>query len=247
MRLRLLLVLAALLCAFCSKKGDLAGGFDDVENPAIAVSLLDSLQKPFGAGEIRIYARFQNPWKDSLPLIDQTVAAGTALKVRDTALVSAMDRAVARGTPWPSRDTLEFNLVAAGAQAEAFLGDFRMIKTGEGGYRFSRRTGGTTILAGRNGVLETGPVLAAPVFHQRGNIGARGLELGLRSLFVPGSPYRAAIAADGSFEVPRMARGLYDVKSESGEPKIYTAADSLEAGAEYLPSNWSEADLIWVE
>lgn len=243
---RLLLAMAALLCSFCAK-GDLAGGFDDVENPAIAVSLLDSLQQPFGAGEIRIYARFQNPWKDSLPLIDRSVAAGTELTLRDTALVSAMDRAVARGTPWPSRDTLEFNILAAGAQAEAFLGGFRMIKTGKGRYHFSRQTGGTTIRAGDKNVLELDPILAAPITRQRGNVGAHGLELGLRSVFIPGSPYRAKIDSDGAFEVPRMARGLYDVKSESDDSKIYSATDSLQAGTEYLPSNWSEADLIWVE
>lgn len=243
---RLLLAMTALLCTFCAD-GDLAGGFDDVENPALAVSLLDSLQQPFGAGEIRIYARFQNPWKDSLPLIERSVAAGTALTLRDTALVAAMDRAVARGTPWPSRDTLEFNILAAGARAEAFSDGFRMIKTGNGSYRFSRQAGGMTIRAGEKSVFKFDPTLEAAVTGQRGNIGTHGKELGLRSVFVPGSPYRAKIDSEGAFEVPRMARGLYDVKSESTDSKIYSAADSLEAGTEYLPSNWSEADLIWVE
>ncbi|MDB5050622.1 MAG: hypothetical protein JWO30_3693 [Fibrobacteres bacterium] len=247
MNARALSVLAALLCTFCTRKDQVAGGYDDVENPAIQVSLLDDQQKPYGAGELRIYARYQIPSKDSLPIIDQHVSAGTAVTIRDSALVSAMVRAQTLGTPWPNQDTVEFNVNTVAPDGEAFLGNFLMARKPGGAFSMMRRTGGTLVHADTKGVLAVSPIMAGPVLHQRGNIGAHGLELGLQSVFVPGSPYWAQVQSDGSFVLARMAVGSYEVKAVSADAKVYSAADSLTAGTEYLPSDWSEADLIWVE
>src|SRR4051812_19221137 len=107
-----LLAALALLCTFCAPQEKVAGGYDDVENPAIRASLLDTLGQPYGAGELRVYARYQNPGKDSLPVVERTVPAGTAAIITDSVLAAAMGEAKLRGTPWPNADTVEFNLSA---------------------------------------------------------------------------------------------------------------------------------------
>jgi hypothetical protein len=251
MRLRATWALAAsfcLLCLGCGQRETLSGGYDDVENPALAVTLLDTLGHPFQAGEMRIYARYQNPGKDSTPLLEKVIASGSNALVRDTDLVSAMAAAESRGTPWPSRDTVEFNLSLTGTGTEAYLGDFLMVRGADGFRRFLRRSGGAILHADAQGVLTAAPVLAAPILGQRGNIGARGAALALESVFIPGSPYRAAVAGDGSFTFARMAKGNFDVKAVSADgKKIYTASDSLETGGGYAPADWAEADLLWIE
>ena len=247
----LCVLMGALLCTFCAKKDELAGGYDDVENPAIQVSLQDAAGKAYGDGELRIYARYQNPGKDSLPVLQRSISGGASVLVRDTALVSAMTLAAARGTPWPNRDTLEFNLCAIAPAGEAFLGDFLLVKGPDGIRHFLRRSGSAIVRPDAKGVLAVNPIMAAPVLNRRGNIGLHGAELRLKSMFIPGSPYGAGIAADGSFSLARMAAGKYDVKAVSLDSLVYTAADSLSADAastaEYAPSNWAEADILWIE
>ncbi|MEO7426812.1 MAG: hypothetical protein ABI036_16620 [Fibrobacteria bacterium] len=251
--------LAALLCVHCADKDRIAGGYDDVENPAIQVALVDTLGNPYlvgGAAELRVYARYQNPAKDSLPLLKQSIAADTFGLIRDSVLLAAMAEAAGRGTPWPSRDTVEFNLtvsatgpgmLAAGAEREAFVGDFLLAKSKDGVFRFRRRSGSGWQYPDTKGVLAARPVMAPPVAGQLGAIGDRGRQLSLQAVFIPGSPYAAKIAEDGTFSFARLARGKYDVKAVSSDAKIYTAQDSLAAGMEYIPSDWSEADILWIE
>jgi hypothetical protein len=241
----LLSAFAALL--WCCADDKVAGGFDDVENPAIRVSLLDTLGNTYGAGTLRLYARYQNPESDSIPVIERSVLAGTAETIRDTALASAMARAHSRGTPWPNADTVEFNLSVASPSDEAFVGGFFMIRNPDGAYRFLRRTGNAWVNAGRNGILDALPILSSPVPGQRGNVGAGGRQLGLRSVFIPGSAYWSKVDTDGSFMIPRMAKGRFEMKALSADNKVYSAADTLSAGTYFIPSDWTEADLIWVE
>jgi hypothetical protein len=252
-------VLAALLCVQCADKDRIAGGYDDVENPALQVALVDTLGHPYpvgGAAELRVYARYQNPAKDSLPLLKQTIAADTFDLIRDSVLLAAMADAAGRGTPWPSRDTVEFNvnvratgagMPAGGAEREAFVGDFLLVKGKDGVFRFRRRSGGGWQYPDAKGVLAARPIMAPPVLGQHGAIGDRGRQLSLQSVFIPGSPYAARIAEDGTFSFTSLARGKYDVKAVSSDAKIYTAADSLATGMEYIPSDWSEADILWIE
>jgi hypothetical protein len=246
---------AALLCAFCGKEKTLAGGYDDVENPALTVSLKDTLGNAYGSGEVRLYARYQNPGEDSIPLIVRDVSLGKALSIRDTSLIRAMTLSQARGTPWPGKDTLDFNLVASdfamgaapASGGEAFLGGFRLIKGADGVFRFRRLTGGSYAYPDAKGRFEASPVMAAPVLDLRGRIGARGMQLGLKSVFIAGSPYRAPVESDGSFNLARVAAGRFEMNAVSADAKVYTAADSLITGSAFEPSDWSEADLIWVE
>lgn len=243
---RLLTAAAAMLLSCCAHE-KVAGGFDDVENPALTVGLNDSLGAPYGWGEIRIYARFQNPFEDSLILASTTVPAGATVSIRDTALLAAMGRAKLRGTPWPSKDTVEFNLMALAPAGEALLGGFALVKTAAGPFRFQRKAGGSITYPDAKGILAASPTLASPVLGQRGSVGPRGAQLGLKSVFIPGSPYNASVGADGSFVLARMAAGRFEVKAVSADAKIYSAADSLVTGRNFVPSDWSEADIIWVE
>ena len=243
---RVLGALSAFLCAFCAQD-KLAGGYDDVENPALTVSLRDTLGKPYGSAEVRLYARYQNPGEDSVPLEIRNVPAGASIKIRDTSLIRAMELSKARGTPWPDKDTIEFNLVASASGGEAFVGGFRLIKGSDTTFRFQRGLGGTFTYPDTNGGLEAFPIMAGPVLDFHGRIGTRGMDLGLKSVFIAGSPYGAKVESDGSFTLARLAAGRYDVKAVSADAKVYTAADSLITGSAYAPSDWSEADLIWVE
>ncbi|MEO6095259.1 MAG: hypothetical protein ABIW76_06175 [Fibrobacteria bacterium] len=240
-------LLTALLCAFCGKPETVAGGYDDVENPALTVSLRDTLGRPYAAAEIHLYARYQNPGKDSVPMYVRNAPAAKTIAIRDSLILAAMAGSKLLGTPWPSQDTVEFNLVASDPAGETFLGDFQLLKGSNGAFRFQRRLPGSVVYPNSMGTLAVTPTMAGPVLNQRGRIGVRGLELKLKNVFIAGSPYRASIGGDGSFAFARLAPGRYDVKAVSEDAKIYTAADSLITGIEYLPADWSEADLIWVE
>ena len=243
---RLVGLLLALMCAFCGPDR-FVGGYDDVENPALKVSLRDESGAPYAAADIRLYARYQNPGKDSTPILVRSAPAAKTLSIRDSLILSAMADSKLRGTPWPSPDTVEFNLVASSPAGETFLGDFQLLKGSNGAFRFQRRLPGSVVYPTGKGTLEVAPAMAGPVLNQRGRIGARGLDLKLKSVFIAGSPYRSAIGNDGSFAFARLAPGRYDVKAVSEDAKVYTAADSLVTGSEYGPADWSEAELIWVE
>ncbi|MDQ2999844.1 MAG: hypothetical protein M3Y08_01085 [Fibrobacterota bacterium] len=244
--LRGLCAAAALHCLFCAKDKTVAGGYDDVENPALQLSLRDEAGKP-AIGQVQVYARYQNPIEDKVPVLTRDLSGQTQAGIRDTTLLAAMERANLRGTPWPNRDTVEFNLIAVDTGRESYLGGFLLVKDPNGTFGFRRRLADGIAYPDGKGSLKAAPVLAAPVLNLRGRIGAKGLGLGLKSIFIPGSPYRAAVETDGSFNLPRLAGGRYEVKASSQDGKIWSAADSLDTGAEYTASEWSEADLIWVE
>jgi hypothetical protein len=239
-------VLMALALACCGPDR-VAGGYDDVENPALTVSLLDTAGQAFGNGEVRIYARYQSPLKDSLPVLAQPVAAGATFVLSDTALISAMGRSHARGTPWPSPDSIPFNLMATAPAGEALVTELLLVRTGSGKFRFQRRAGGSILYPDASGKLEVSPRLPPPVLGQRGSVGAHGLDLRLKSVFIPGSPYRASVADDGTFELARMAAGRHDLKAVDADNKVWSALDSLDTAAPYSASDWSEADIIWIE
>jgi hypothetical protein len=243
---------AAFACAWLACAGlfpGCLGGSDDVENPSalpdpsVSVSLLDAAGNP-AAGTLSLYARYQNPFKDSVPLLSLPVSGGPA-KVEDTLVAAAFARARARGTPSPSADTLEFNLLASSPGGEAFLGGYALVHR-PAGWDFIRRADGGVLYPDERRILRTEARMPAPILGQRGRIGPRGLELGLKNVFVPGSPYKAALDADGSFTLARIAAGRYGLKAISSDEKVYAAADSLEAGAAYDGSEWSEAEVIWV-
>jgi hypothetical protein len=232
----------ALLLSACDQ-----GGVDDVQNPSVAptvsVSLTDDAGNP-ARGSLRLYARYQNPFKDSVPLLALAVSAGSAA-MKDSAVLAAFAQARTRGTPSPSPDTLEFNLLAEAPAGEAFLAGYALIRR-PAGWDFVRRADGNVEYPDAKRVLRTDARMPAPILGQRGRIGARGMELGLKRVFVPGSPYAASLEADGSFTLARMAAGRYELNAISADEKIYTAADSLEAGAGYDASDWAEAEVIWV-
>ena len=243
--IRKVLLLGAALLAACGD-GKVAGGYDDVENPAIRASLVDTAGNPYGAATLRLYARWQNPFKDSLPLFSIGVPAATPATLRDTSVLSAFAAAKARGTPSPGKDTLEFNLAASSDAGEAFLGGFLLIKR-PAGWQFVRATPKGYDYADSKGILAARPMLGKPLSLPKGNVGGRGLDLGLKRIFIPGSTWKSPVAADGSFSLDRLAPGKYGLKGVSVDDKIWSAGDSLTAGSEYPGSEWSEAEVIWVD
>jgi|GEM_PF-1979600 len=241
-----------ILIAACAKEDRLTGGYDDVENPALTLSLQDPQGSAFSQGEIKVYARYQNPTLDTLPLLVRAPSASGQTVLHDSELVAAMRVARDRGISWPNPDSVEFNVVSKSGPGEAFAGDFILARDAVGSiFRFRQRKDATTILhADAKGNLPVSLPMGPPVLGLKGSVGTRGLELGLNSIFIAGSPYWTLVAADGSFTMARMAKGRYQVKAMSTDGKIYAAADTLladSAAAPFSPSDWSEADLIWIE
>jgi hypothetical protein len=242
-----------ILIVACSDNGKLAGGYDDVENPALTLSLKDPQGKPYGAGgsEVKVYARFQNPVLDTVPVLTLAPSGAGTVRLDDTVLVAAMRLARARGIPWPTTDTVEFNIVGSAPTAEAYSGNFVLSKSAGTVYGFRQRVDAATVLqADRKGTLSVTLSMGAPILGFHGSIGTRGMDLGLKSLFIPGSPYFAQIASDGSFTLARLGSGKYEVKAMSDDGKVYSAADTLNTDridSGYTASEWSEADIIWVK
>jgi hypothetical protein len=234
-------------CGPDATKPDLTGGSDDVENPAITVALRDTQGNAFGSGEVRVYARFQNPTLDTAPLLTQTVVAGTNITITDSMVLKAMQVAASKGISWPSLDTVEFNIVGRSPLTEAFVGNFFLARKGATKYRFHQRMLADTVRnAFSDGTLPVTLAMKSPVLDFQGKLGLNAFGLGLKSVFVAGSPYWAAVT-DSTFTLTRMAVGRYSLKAMSLDGKVYEAANPLNTDSAYTAENWAEGDLIWIE
>jgi hypothetical protein len=250
----LLLPLAALTAVFFAMgcggeatKPDFTGGSDDVENPAITVALRDPQGNAFGSGEVKIYARFQNPTLDTTPLLTQSVAAGTKFTLTDSMVLKAMQVAALKGVSWPSLDTVEFNILGRSPVAEAFIGNFFLARKGATKYHFHQRMQADTVRnAFSDGTLPVTLAMKSPVVGLQGKLGVNAFGLGLKSVFVAGSPYWAAVT-DSTFTLARIAVGRYPLKAMSLDGKVYEAANPLNTDSAYTAENWAEGDLIWIE
>lgn len=235
-------LIAALLLFAC--QGDkVAGGTDEVENPALTAVLADG-HGGAASGSVQVFARFQNPVKDAAPIL--SLAADGKAIITDSMLLLAMDSARIRGIPWKNRDTVAFNLMGTNAALEAFRGSYLLVRPAGGAYRFRRVHPGEEAYPDGKGSLSTALTMLPPVLACRGRVGPRGLELGLKSVFIPGSSYAAQVEADGSFAFSRLAQGRYEVKAMDKDAKVYSSFDSLNTATEFVPSDWTEADIIWL-
>jgi len=235
--------LALPLLFACEDK--VAGGYDDVENPAITVALTDGVAP--GAGEVAVYARHQSPLDNPLPLLTAASDADGMVVWHDTDIVKAMALAQTQGIPWPHPDTIAFNLTGQNAGSEAFQIDVELIRLSPTAYRFQRRDGTLIVTAGPKGKLPVTLPLKPAILNFAGKVGAAGEGLRLHSVFVSGSPYAAAVNADGGFTLPRLAAGSYELKAKSQEGKIYTSENALNTDSAFTAENWFEAEVIWIE
>ncbi len=239
------MALGAALILACSDR--LAGGYDDVENPALALALKDNQGQAIAVGEVRVYARYQNPTSDSLPLLVRATSTGDTLTLSDTAMNAAIAEAKLRGMTWPNPDVFEFNVVGRSSSHEAFTVGFQVVRE-KTKLRFQQWLNANILRdADRRGRLNVGLNLKAAVLNYQGKIGDQGRELGLKSIFVAGSPYQAATRADGSFTMARIGSGQYEIKAMSQDGKVYSAENALNTDSSYTGENWSEADVIWIE
>lgn len=236
------LLFAALLLGACLDE-KVAGGTDEVENPALTAVLADG-QGMAASGSVQVYARYQNPLKDAAPIL--SLAADGKAKITDSMLLLAMNAAKTRGIPWKNPDTVAFSLVGTNTTLEGFRGSYLLARPAGGAYRFRRVQPGEEAYPDGKGSLSTAITMLPPALDYKGKVGPRGLELGLKSVFVPGSPYAAQVEADGSFAFARLAQGHYEVKAMDKDAKVYSSFDTLNTAAEFAPSDWTEADIIWL-
>ncbi len=232
-----------------------AGGFDDVQNPALTLALQKTDGTASSDAELRVFARFQNPTIDTIPLLERMVQSGHTAVLTDSDLVQSMRAAVARGLVWPNGDTVEFNVQArnlassdSALRGEAFVADFRLARSVGTVYQFSRSAGDLGTPSNLHlGNLAFTMTTKIPVPNFRGSVGTRGKELSLTSVFIPGSPYWCSVDTAGNFVFPRLAQGRFAVKSMSRDGKAYGAADSLNTSAAYTATDWSEANILWIK
>lgn len=238
-----LALLACSLLAACFENR-VSGGTDDVDNPALTASL----RAPGGqglAGTVQVYARYQNPTRDSLPVLTLPAGEKGGAVLPAKTLILAMEAASLAGIPWQARDSVVFNLVGMAGAEEAFRAEYLLLIGTDGRLSYRRLLppeGGPY----PNGSLSTSLPMAPAVQAYRGSVGADGVALGLATIFVPGSPYKADVTADGSFAIARIAAGRYDVRALDGDGKVYQPADSLATDSAFAPEDWSEADIIWI-
>ena len=230
----------AFLIAACAD-----GGTDEVDNPALNVTLRSSGGEGL-AGTVSVFARYQNPSRDSLPVLTLPAGEKGGAVIPAETLLAAMEAASLAGLPWKSRDSVAFNLVGSAGAQEAFRAEYLLLNDTAGGSLAFERIlppeGGPF----PGGSLSTSLPMNPAVQAYRGSVGADGVALGLDVIFVPGSPYKAAVAADGSFSFSRIAAGRYDVRALDGDGKVYGPADSLATDSAFAPEDWSEADIIWI-
>jgi hypothetical protein len=229
----------AFLIAACAD-----GGTDEVDNPALNVTLRTAGGQGL-TGTVSVFARYQNPTRDSLPVLTLPAGEKGGTVIPAGTLLAAMETASQAGLPWKDRDSVVFNLVGSAGAQEAFRAEYLLLRGAGGSLAFERilpPEGGPF----PGGSLSTSLPMAPAVQAYRGTVGADGVALGLDVLFVPGSPYKADVAADGSFSFSRIAAGRYDVRALDGDGKVYGPADSLATDSAFAPADWSEADIIWI-
>jgi len=120
--------------------------------------------------------------------------------------------------------TVNFNVLAAGGDHEAFVGGFSY-----------RRTGNTAGFAKMEGKSQSGYGhyknsfnLPKAVKGFTGRIGIYGISRGIDYVFIPGSPYHAGIKKDSTFSIGKMSEGSYSVfGADRDSSKLFESADTL--------------------
>lgn len=233
-----------------------AGGYDDVENPALSLAFQNESGKTFNQGTVKVYARYQNPALNDKPIFASIINATGITKLHDSDLVKAMTSAATQGITWPNKDTIGFNILFQSVELssttayETYEPDFIAIRNPSTNlYQFQQIKPNSKVLyPNLKGQLEINLPATSPALNLKGSVGTNGLDLNLKTVFISGSPYWATINADGSFSLNQLAKGKYNVKALSTDNKVYTASDSMDtqSSTPFNPSNWSEADIIWI-
>jgi len=254
-QITLLAGIALCLLWACSGDDRLGGGYDNVENPALALTFQNKTGSTINKGGVKIFARYQNPITHANPILTTSISSATPslFKFHDTDLVKAITNAKLAGITWPNADSIEFNALyeSDGSETlETFSSDFLLVKVNGGKlYQFQQfKNSSTTLYPDSKHLLTLTLPTDAPVLHLKGSIGTKGLDLSLTQVFVSGSPYWSKIDSSGVFTIDRIAKGKFLLKALSADKKVYTASDSLnsESTAPYNPANWSEADIICI-
>ena len=235
--LRRLLPMLAVLLGFCGRDR-MAGGTDEVQNPALQMGLVDAAGHLHRQGKLRIYSRLQNPLHDSLPILTQTVDSIRPTRIEAARLYAAMDSAQKRGLPWDNRDTLEFNIVAASPGAEALGQGFLLVRQAGGALGFRRLWPWGIQNPDSLGVLAETLQVAPPVLAFQGQVGPQGSALAIQGVFIPGTPYQAGVGLDGAFTLTRLARGRFELHAMTPDLRTYRSQDTLNTDSAFTARNW---------
>lgn len=202
------------------------GGSDGVENPKMELDFRPS-DGSAAAGRVSLYGMNMNPAVDSTPILSKEFSGGTYVIFTPEEMDAAVNKMVAGqgGDTSGLRDTtLHFNVVASAGDREAFVGGFSYRRAGDAaGFSKSEGTSQT-----RYGAIRNSFKLPKAVKAFRGRLGIYGIGLGIDYVFIPGSPYHAAIKKDSSFTMAQMSEGSYTVfGADSDSALLYETTDTL--------------------
>jgi hypothetical protein len=216
----------AVLCAIAGLAGCM-GGSDGVENPKMELGFQAS-DAGSVSGRVSLYGKNLNPAEDSTPLLTKDFQAGGFTEFTPEEMDAALKQSLARqgrDTSALKDTTVNFNVVAAGGDREAFVGGFS--------YRRSGGTAGFAKLEGPSSQSGYGHYrntfgLPKAVKGFTGRIGIYGIGRGIDYVFIPGSPYHAGIRKDSTFTIGQMSEGSYTVfGADTDSSKLFESADTL--------------------
>lgn len=210
---------AAALLAGC------LGGSDGVENPKMDMDL--EFRDEGGAavsGRVSLYGGNLDPAVDSMPLLTKDFTGGAA-NFTSAEMDAAVNKALAlkgKDTSLAKDTTLHFNVVAVSGEKEAFVGGFAYRRAGKTVGFGKDEAGKISFGAYKN---RFGMLKAVPF---SGRIGKQGAVLGIDYVFIPGSPYHAAIAKDSTFRMTKMGQGTYKMYGvDKDSALIFKSNDTL--------------------
>lgn len=225
------------------------GGSDGVENPKMELRFAPGNSQA-SAGQVRLYSKYRNPARDSLPLLAKSFSGSGAVSFTS----EEMDKAIARElrlrgvVPKDGRaDTvLAFNVVASTPDREALVAGFRYLRQGSRA-GFARVVAPDTSVAqgAFKGLSETYPLPLA-VLDFKGRLGKAGAELGIDYVFIPGSPYLSTVDANRDLAFQRLPQGIFGLVGADQDSSLYfSAADSLNtADTAFVAKSWDPITFI---
>jgi hypothetical protein len=203
------------------------GGTDGVENPKMEIGF-EASGAGAVSGRVSLYGKSVNPGEDATPLLTKDFQAGATTEFTPEELDAAIRGSMARqgmDTSGLGDTTVNFNVVAAGGDREAFVGGFS--------YRRSGGTAGFAKLEGAGSQSSYGHYkntfgLPKAVKGFTGRIGIYGIGRGIDYVFIPGSPYHASIKKDSTFTIGQMSEGSYTVfGADQDSSKLFESSDTL--------------------
>lgn len=242
--------MAAAALAFAAVlSGCMEGGSDGIENPKVELQFQGPDGGAAGSGMLKVYAGDYNPIEDSTPLLEKSFSGGAVVDVTAEEMDAWLKARL--GNPASLPDTqIQFNVVAVSGDREAFVAGFRYRREGD---KVTFALQAVKDAPAFGPLVKTQVKLEDAVFGFQGAVGGAGISFGIDYVYIPGSPYHAAVGGDlpdgrkGGFKFARMSRGSYTglIGADQDSATFYQSDDTLDTGdPEFSASTWEVITII---